>query len=333
MIRLNKNRLINTLFLPIFLLISFSMAFAAQKGECSKEEALVPILVKKILSGPFTCPFFRADVLSQISKKTPDELKSIYFHLKSQLIKSVSCEKKESTSILDTSSPKYLEEMFKDCNLIGIPILKNALLSPQAQINITPIEGTFDYERDYAQCIDQDDKVKKIVFFILQKASKKEDTVKISCIKHEYSIASLFKRNLPLKIVTYPLTLACKPRLPSWVQNKFDIRNTILNLLSPGNQEDIQTVYKCSQKEIIQLKLREHSDNIVPYTQHVCKQCKPFFKSSKKLLSGSSWSAGLNPFLLQGKIPEHVHLKIKSNNTTTGWNLRRTLPIEWNAHK
>lgn len=102
---------------------------------------------------------------------------------------------------------------------------------------------------------------------------------------------------------TYPLKLAldCKPRLPSWVQNKFDIRNTILNLLSPGNQEDIQTVYKDAQKEIIQLKLRERSDDMVSYAQHACKQCKPFFKSSKKILSGSSWSAGLKPFLFKRK--------------------------------
>ncbi len=277
-------------------------AFSAQKGECSKEEPLVPTLVKKILSGPFTCPFFRADVLSQISKKTPGELQSIYFHLKSQLIKSVSSEQKEFTTILDTSPPKCLEEMFKDCNLVDVPILKQALISPQAQISITPIKDkTFDYDKDYAQSIHQDDTVKKTAFFII----KDNATVKISCIKHEYSIASLFKRNLPLKIITYPLILDFKPRLPSWVQNEFDIRNMVLNLLSPGNQEDIKTVYNHTQEEIIQLKLQEHGDNIVSYAQHACKQCKPFFKSSKKLLSGSSWSARLNPFLLKGKIPEH----------------------------
>ena len=329
MIRLNKKRLINPFFLLIFLLMPCAEAFSAQKGECSKEEPLVPTLVKKILSGPFTCPFFRADVLSQISKKTPDELKSIYFHLKRSLAANISANKKEYITILDTSPPEYLEEMFKDCNLVDVPILEQALISPQAQISITPIKDKiFDYDKDYAQRIHQDNTVKKNVFFVIQKASEKEDAVKISCIKHEYSIASLFKRNLPLKIITYPLILDFKPRLPSWIDNTKDIRNIALNLLSPGNQEDIKTVYNHTQEEIIQLKLQEHGNNIVSYAQHACKQCKPFFKSSKKLLSGSSWSAGLNPFFLKGNV-----LKIKSNNTATGWNLRRTLPIKWNAYK
>lgn len=325
MIRFNKKRLINPFFLLIFLPISLSTAFAAQKDECPKDEPIVPALVKNILSGPFTCPFFRADILSQVAKQTPDQLKSTYYYLKRQLIKSVSSEQKEFTTILDTSPPIYLEEMFKDCNLVDVPILKQALISPQAQISITPIKDkTFDYERDYAQCIDQDNTVKKTVYFTIQK----KDAVKISCIKHEYSIASLFKRNLPLKIITYPLILDFKPCLPSWIDNTKDIRNMVLNLLSPGNKESIQTFYKDTHKKITQLKLQEHGDNIVSYAQHACKQCKPFFKSSKKLMSGSSWSAGLNPFLLKGNV-----LKIKSNNTATGWNLRRTLPIKWNAYK
>lgn len=87
MIRLNKKKLINPFFLRIFLLIPLSTAFAAQKDVCPKDTPFVPPFVKTILSGPFTCPFFRANILSQVAKQSPDQLKSTYYYLKRQLAK------------------------------------------------------------------------------------------------------------------------------------------------------------------------------------------------------------------------------------------------------